>query len=144
MQVFMGRRRQRGHGIGSVISGAFKSLLPAAGNLLKSLGSKLVTNVGSKALSTGANIATDILAGKRPSDALRSRLGAAGSEIARNPLSLLSTPSAAPPQPPPPPPPPPKTTKKTKRKPLKRKLVSSKVRSSKGSKKSRRVDILDD
>ena len=54
--VFSGPRTQRGHGLGSVLGGLFKSASP----LLKQ-GAKLL---GKHALKTGIRVASDVAAGK--------------------------------------------------------------------------------
>lgn len=81
----MGRRRQRGHGIGNVISGAFRSLLPAASNIFSSIAKKALPNLGKHALQAGINIAGDVLGGMRAKDALQQR----AVQVARNPASLV-------------------------------------------------------
>jgi len=134
----MGRRRQRGHGIGSVISGAFKSLLPT----ISTLGKNLIGNVGKNLLNTGANIVGDLLSGKPMAQTVRNQASATGKRILSSPLSLLKAQTTIAPLPAPPPPPP-KKQKKKKKKGLKRKLQSSGGSSGSASKKTRRVDIFD-
>ena len=55
MNVFQGARGQRGHGLGSVLSGLFRSALP------------MIKNMGKQALQTGLNVATDVVQGIIPS-----------------------------------------------------------------------------
>ena len=62
MNVFQGARGQRGHGIGSVLSGLFRSALP------------MLKNFGRKALQTGLNVATDVVEGNSFKDSLRKRV----------------------------------------------------------------------
>ena len=135
----MGRRRQRGHGIGSVISGAFKSLLPTITNL----GKNLLGNVGKNLLNTGVNIVGDLMSGKPAIQSVRSQASATGKKILSSPLSLLKAQAAAASTAPPPPPKKKNKVKKQKKKGLKRKSQSSGVSSRAGSKKTRRVDIFD-
>ena len=68
---FVGMPYQRGAGIGSIFRGLFRALLPA----LTSVGK----TVGKQALTTGAQIASDIVAGESIKEAAknRSRQGAA-------------------------------------------------------------------
>ena len=66
MPVFSGSRAQRGHGIGSVFSGLFRSVLP----LIK----KFAPIVGRKALETGATILGDMSAGKSIKEAAKERV----------------------------------------------------------------------
>ena len=59
MNVFHGARGQRGHGVGSVLSGLFRSALP------------MIKNIGKQALQTGLNVATDVVQGNSFKDSLR-------------------------------------------------------------------------
>ena len=59
MNVFHGARGQRGHGLGSVLSGLFRSALP------------MIKNIGKQALQTGINVATDVVQGNTFKDSLR-------------------------------------------------------------------------
>ena len=147
MNVYMGRRRQRGHGIGSLFGSlvsavkpfAFKGISTLAKNFLPkvaSVGKNLVTNVGKEALKTGVNIATDYLAGKNPRQAAVSQLAHTGQQVMAHPTALLQAP-----------PPPPKRTAskpKKKKKGLKRKSPGKTVRTSVAAKRSRPRDIFDD
>ena len=56
MPYFAGARRQRGHGLGSLLSGLFRSALP----LLK----QRAMYLAKKVLSTGAQMAGDLLGGE--------------------------------------------------------------------------------
>lgn len=67
MPVFSGYRHQRGHGIGSVLSGLFRSAVP----MIK----RGLAFVGKKALKTGAHIASDLLEGKSFGESARKRVG---------------------------------------------------------------------
>ena len=51
MNVFQGARGQRGHGLGSMLSGLVRSALP------------MIKNFGRNALQTGLNVATDVVEG---------------------------------------------------------------------------------
>ena len=62
MNVFQGTRGQRGHGLGSVLSGLFRSAL------------SMITNFGKQALQTGLNVATDVVEGTSFRDSLRKRV----------------------------------------------------------------------
>ena len=59
MNVFQGARGQRGHGLGSMLSGLFRSALP------------MIKNFGRNALQTGLNVATDVVEGTNFRDSLR-------------------------------------------------------------------------
>ena len=71
--VFAGSRMQRGHGLGSIFSGLFKAATP----LLKR-GAKAL---GKQALSTGMELASDLIEGKNFKTAAKSRLKKAGSNL---------------------------------------------------------------
>ena len=61
--VFVGSRRQRGHGIGSILGGLFRRVVPfIRGN---------VSKIGKNVLRTGMDIASDVLSGKRFKDAAK-------------------------------------------------------------------------
>ena len=64
--VFQGYRGQRGHGLGSLLSGWFRSALP----LLK----RGLSFFGKQALNTGAKIATDVVAGKAFGESAKNRV----------------------------------------------------------------------
>ena len=60
--MFQGSRGQRGHGFGSVLSGLFRSAMP------------MLKRIGKQALTTGAYIARDMLAGKKFDESAKSRV----------------------------------------------------------------------
>jgi hypothetical protein len=64
--IFQGYRGQRGHGLGSILSGFFRSALPIFKQGLKLF--------GREALRTGAKIATDVADGQSLGDSARSRI----------------------------------------------------------------------
>jgi len=64
--IFIGRRRQRGHGVG----GFFRSILRTATPLLKE-GAKYIAR---KSMRTGVGVVEDILEGQDPRSALRKRM----------------------------------------------------------------------
>jgi hypothetical protein len=65
--IFQGSRGQRGHGLGSVLSGFFRSAMP----ILK----RGLAFFGREALKTGARIADDVAEGEAFGDATRKRVG---------------------------------------------------------------------
>ena len=73
LPAFRGARVQRGYGIGSFIRGLFRSAVP----ILKA-GAKAV---GKKALSTGLNIANDVMEGQDFKSSARSRAIEAKDEL---------------------------------------------------------------
>ena len=68
LPIFVGGRGQRGHGIGSVLSGLFRSAVPFLKRGMKFL--------GKQALKTGAEIASDVADGKDFAESARQRVGA--------------------------------------------------------------------
>ena len=66
LPVFMGARGQRGHGIGSILSGLFRSAVPFLKRGLKFL--------GRQAIKTGAEIANDVVEGKDFAESTRQRV----------------------------------------------------------------------
>jgi len=67
LPIFKGARGQRGHGLGSILSGFFRSPVPFLKRGLKFL--------GKQALRTGAEIATDVADGKDPAESAKHRVG---------------------------------------------------------------------
>lgn len=65
--VFQGARGQRGHGLGSILSGLFRSAVP----ILK----KGLSFFGKQALRTGAQIANDVADGRSFKDSAKKRVG---------------------------------------------------------------------
>jgi hypothetical protein len=65
--IFQGYRGQRGHGLGSILSGFFRSAMP----ILR----RGLSFFGKEALRTGARIATDVADGQPLGVAARRRVG---------------------------------------------------------------------
>lgn len=65
MPIFIGSKNQRGHGLGSILSGLFKSAAP----LLK----KGLSSLGKNAFKTGLSIAGDVLEGRSAAESARMR-----------------------------------------------------------------------
>jgi hypothetical protein len=74
MPMFEGYRGQRGHGLGSVLSGFFRSAFP----LIK----RGLAFLGKEALRTGAKIATDVADGQSFGDATKRRVVERINEVA--------------------------------------------------------------
>ena len=66
MPVFYGARMQRGHGIGSVISGLLRSIFP----VLK----RVAPVISKKALQTGIDIESEVAAGQSLKESAKSRV----------------------------------------------------------------------
>ena len=79
---FVGIPYQRGTGLGSLFRGLFRTILPVA----KSVGK----TVGRTALSTGAEIASDVLAGKDLKEAAELRGRAAASNLLDQAVNKLA------------------------------------------------------
>lgn len=72
---FVGFPYQRGAGLGNVFRSIFRALLPIA----KSAGK----TIGREALSAGAQIASDVVAGENVADSFKSRSREAGARLLR-------------------------------------------------------------
>jgi len=59
MPVYSGALRQKGHGLGNVIGGLFRHILPF---------------LGRAAVSTGSNIVGDLISGKRMRETMKTRI----------------------------------------------------------------------
>ena len=74
MPVFVGRRHQRGHGLGQTISGLFKRfVIPFVAPRAKEVGKKILGNV----VKTGMEVAGDVFSGRSAKESLKER-GLAG------------------------------------------------------------------
>lgn len=74
--AFAGSRYQRGHGIGSVLSGLFRRVFPFLRANAK--------NVGMNMLKTGMNIADDMIGGKKFSESSKKRIPEGIKDVAQN------------------------------------------------------------
>ena len=81
LPYFTGARVQRGHGFGSLFSGLLRSVAP----LIK----RGAVALGKRALTTGAQITGDVVAGQNIKNATKRRATAAGRALMS---SLLATP----------------------------------------------------
>lgn len=81
LPVFRGSRAQKGHGLGNVLGGLFRSAMP----LLK----KGVKSLGKEALRTGVEIAGDVLDGRSIRDSAKTRTLAAGKRVAKRAASSV-------------------------------------------------------
>jgi len=87
MPVFVGARRQRGHGIGNVLSGLFRGVVGLLGKgkgiatqLLKQNKDAAISNL----IQTGLNVAGDLAQGKKVKETLKRRLPEGIKQTARN------------------------------------------------------------
>ena len=106
LPYFTGARVQRGYGFGSLFSGLLRSVAP----LIK----RGALALGNRALTTGAQIAGDVVAGQNVKKAAKRRATAAGRDLMQ---SLLATP-----------PPPGKRVKRIKRATRRRRVTNNKRR----------------
>jgi hypothetical protein len=67
MPVFVGSRGQRGHGLGSMLSGLFRNAMPL---IRRGLGT-----IGKQALKTGVEIVNDVSEGRSVKEAAKRRVG---------------------------------------------------------------------
>ena len=81
LPYFTGARVQRGHGFGSLFSGLLRTVAP----LIR----RGAVALGKRALTTGAQIASDVVAGKNVKKAAKRRATAAGRNLMQ---SILNTP----------------------------------------------------
>ena len=74
MPVFIGRRRQRGHGIGNVLGGLLRRVVGFLGrrglDFLKQNRQAAVSNL----IKTGLDVAKDVTSGKKVKEALKTRI----------------------------------------------------------------------
>ena len=106
LPYFTGARVQRGHGFGSLFSGLLRSVAP----LIK----RGALALGKRVLTTGAQIAGDVVAGQNVKKVAKRRATAAGRDLMQ---SLLATP-----------PPPGKRVKRIKRATRRRRVTNNKRR----------------
>ena len=106
LPYFTGARVQRGHRFGSLFSGLLRSVAP----LIK----RGALALGKRALTTGAQIAGDVVAGQNVKKAAKRRATAAGRDLIQ---SLLASP-----------PPPGKRAKRIKRATRRRRVTNNKRR----------------
>ena len=106
LPYFTGARVQKGHGFGSLFSGLLRSVAP----LIK----RGALALGKRVLTTGAQIAGDVVAGQNVKKAAKRRATAAGRDLMQ---SLLATP-----------PPPGKRVKRIKRATRRRRVTNNKRR----------------
>jgi hypothetical protein len=69
--VFAGAKFQKGHGIGGLLSGFFKSILPAIGKQVLPLLKSGAKSIGKQVLKRGTSVLKDALAGKNIKSSLR-------------------------------------------------------------------------
>ena len=82
--MFVGKRYQRGHGLGSISEGLFKAAMP----LLKK-GAKTLER---KALKTGLNIVGDVVQGRNIKQAAKSRLKSTGENLLQKAMDTVGPP----------------------------------------------------
>ena len=89
LSVFAGAPYQRGYGIGNILSGLTRSLVP-----LLQAGGKSLLKEGAKA---GVNVARDLLAGQKLSSSLKRHGKRAGGQLLNQAFHLMSSPPPSPP-----------------------------------------------
>lgn len=82
--IFSGAKYQRGHGIGSILSGVLKMALP----VLK----KGALSLGKTALNTGMNIARDKLSGKSLQQSFKDNMKTAGTDLLSKAMNNFTQP----------------------------------------------------
>jgi type IV secretory pathway TrbL component len=82
LPVFVGGRGQSGRGLGSILSGIGRAIIP----MVKSAGKSLLRETA----HTGLRIASDVLAGQNVKSAVQSRAKEAGQRLVSGALSTLT------------------------------------------------------
>ena len=77
LPAYKGAPIQKGHGLGSFLSGLFRSAVP----MLSSVGRSVAKNAGKALLSTGAEILGDVLSGKNVKSSIVNRSKTAGQHL---------------------------------------------------------------
>lgn len=93
--VFRGSRMQRGHGIGGLFKGLFKSVKPLLKSGMKTVApilKKGARAVGKQAFDSGMNLASDLLEGRNIKTAVRKRAIEARDQLKRKALQNLGPP----------------------------------------------------
>lgn len=83
LPVFSGVRTQRGHGLGNLLTSAFRVFLP----VLKSTGKSVLK----QGLSTGADILGDLVRGRSLKQAAKTRVKEGGSRLLKRAADALNT-----------------------------------------------------
>lgn len=83
LPVFVGPGSQRGYGLGGMLSGLFRTAMP----MLRKGALRLGKEVGKQALTTGAGILEDVMAGENIKRAAARRAKAAGLRMKREALN---------------------------------------------------------
>lgn len=68
--IFVGRRHQRGHGLGSIFSSLFRKAVPLIRNLLP----KAAKVAGKTLIKTGIKVGNDVLEGKKLRDSIKTHI----------------------------------------------------------------------
>ena len=84
MNVYIGRKRQRGHGIGGAIASGLSSILGEAVPIVSSLAQGLLGDLGGQAVKSGIGMIGDVLTGHNVGESLKRR----GQEFGRG-IGLL-------------------------------------------------------
>lgn len=87
---FSGTRYQKGYGLGGILAGFFKSILPAIGRHVVPLLKSGAKAVGRHALEAGTEVLEDTLRGKPLKQAVRKRTSQHLSNLAEGALKAVS------------------------------------------------------
>src|SRR6266851_3960071 len=82
ISTFKGPIYQRGNGIGSIFSSLFRAITPL-------FQSDSVKKIGKALLTTGLNVGSDVLEGKRVGQSLKRRFGETGSNLLEDAVESL-------------------------------------------------------
>ena len=87
LPVFVGPGNQRGYGLGGILSGLFRTAIP----IVKRGAASLAKEAGKEALTTGAGILEDVMAGENLKRAAARRAKATGQRMKRRALTRAKT-----------------------------------------------------
>ena len=72
--MYAERRHQKGHGLGGLLQGVFRTVAPALLTGVKTIGKRTLKAVGQSAIREGGGFITDVLRGANPQRAASQRL----------------------------------------------------------------------
>lgn len=84
---FMGKRHQRGYGLGNIIGGLFRSVIPLLKPVLKSV----ARNVGKRMLKGGINVAKNVIKGGKIKQALKREANESMSDLTSDAISYVGS-----------------------------------------------------
>ena len=83
---FMGKKHQRGYGLGNIISGLFRTVIPLVKPVLKSA----ARNIGKRMIKGGVSVAKNVLKGENIKRALKREAQQSMSELGSDAISFVT------------------------------------------------------